>query len=118
MELSALYRDIVERSPDGIWVFDLDGRTLYANPALRQLFGVAEEQMSQLTVFDSLDDLGKTQFAAHLEDVRAGRTNEHDVESTFVRQDGSSLWVTISESELRGPDGTVMGILHRLSDYT
>jgi PAS domain S-box-containing protein len=118
MELAPLYREIVERSPDGIWVFDLDGRTLYANPALRQLFGVDEEQMSRLTVFDSLDDLGKTQFAAHLEDVRAGRTNEHDVESTFVRQDGSSLWVTISESELRGPDGTVMGILHRLSDYT
>ncbi|MCW2773373.1 MAG: Histidine kinase [Nocardioides sp.] len=117
MELAPLYRDIVEKSPDGIWVFDLEGRTLYANPALRQLFGVDEEQMTRLTVFDSLNDLGKTQFAAHLEDVRAGRINEHDVESMFVRQDGSSLWVTVSESELRGPDGSVTGILHRLSDY-
>ena len=44
MELAPLYRDIVEKSPDGIWVFDLEGRTLYANPALRQLFGVDEEE--------------------------------------------------------------------------
>ena len=35
MELTTLYRDIVETSPDAIWVFDLDGRSLYANPALR-----------------------------------------------------------------------------------
>jgi PAS domain S-box-containing protein len=117
MELAPLYRDIVEKSPDAIWVFDLDGRTLYANPALRQLFGVGEEQMAQLTVFDSLDDLGRTQFAAHLDAVRAGHINEHDVESMFVRRDGTSLWVTVSESELRGADGTVTGILHRLSDY-
>ena len=117
MELAPLYRDIVEKSPDGIWVFDLDGRTLYANPALRELFGVDEEEMAQLTVFDSLDDAGKVQFAAHLEDLRAGRINPNDVESMFVRRDGTSLWVTVSESELLGPDGTVTGILHRLSDY-
>ena len=27
MDLSGLYRDIVESSPDGLWVIDLDGRT-------------------------------------------------------------------------------------------
>lgn len=37
MELATLYRDIVETSPDAIWVFDLEGRILYANPALRAL---------------------------------------------------------------------------------
>ena len=41
MELTALYRDIVETSPDGIWVFDLDGRTLYANPEIARMYGCA-----------------------------------------------------------------------------
>jgi len=85
MELAGLYRDIVEGSSDGIWVFDLEGRTLYGNPALRALFGVDEEEMRELTVFDSLDDEGKQQFAAHLEDLRRGRTNAEDVECKFVR---------------------------------
>ena len=28
MELSGLYREVVETSPDGIWVFDLDGQNI------------------------------------------------------------------------------------------
>ncbi|WP_243061022.1 response regulator [Nocardioides sp. SR21] len=118
MELAALYRDIVEKSPDAMWVYDHDGRTIYANPALRALFGAGEEEMKQLTVFDSLDDAGKVHFAAHLADLRAGRVNQSDVETQFVRRDGSVVWVLISETELRGPDGEFIGVLNRLSDYS
>jgi hypothetical protein len=74
--------------------------------------------MLQLTVFDSLDDLGKIHFAGHLADLRAGRINQTDVETQFIRRDGSAVWVIISESELRGPDGEFIGILNRLSDYS
>ena len=118
MELATLYRDIVETSPDAIWVFDLDGRTLYANPALRALFGAAEDEMRELTVFDTLDEAGQVQFAEHLEVLRGGTVNESEVETMFIRRDGTSLWVTLSESFLRGPDGCVTGVLHRMSDYS
>lgn len=117
MERAELYRDVVETSPDGIWVFDLDGRTLYANPALRALFGVHEGEVDGLTVFDSLDEIGKEQFAAHLDDLREGRVNDHDVECKFVRRDGSALWVTVSESLLHDADGSI-SVLHRLTDYS
>ncbi len=117
MERATLYRDVVETSPDGIWVFDLDGRTLYANPALRAFFGVSEEEILGLTVFDSLDEVGKEQFAHHLDDLRAGRVNDHGVECKFVRRDGSSLWVTVSESLLHDSDGSVT-VLHRLTDFS
>ncbi|ABL81487.1 MULTISPECIES: response regulator [unclassified Nocardioides] len=117
MELAGLYRDIVETSPDGFWVFDLDGRTLYGNPALRAFFGVGPEELLQLTVFDSLDEVGKEQFADHLDQLRAGKVNPHDVECRFVRRDGGTMWVTLSESLVPGPDGSV-AVLHRLSDYS
>ena len=42
MDLSELYRDIVETSPDGIWVIDLDGRTLYANPAIARIHRIPD----------------------------------------------------------------------------
>jgi PAS domain S-box-containing protein len=117
MELAPLYRDIVETSPDGIWVFDLDGRTVYANAALRALIGVDEDQMSRMTVFDCLDAECRAQFAEHLVDLREGRINQHDTERMLVRHDGSTRWVTVSERALRGADGAVAGILHRVSDY-
>src|SRR3954452_22444126 len=114
MELATLYRDIVEKSPEAIWVFDLDGRILYANPALRRLFGADEHEMLELTVFDTLDEIGKGQFADHLDVLRGGTANGGEVETRFVRRDGTSLWVTLSESFLHRADGSVTGVLHRM----
>ena len=76
MDLSELYRDIAERSPDGLWVVDLEGRTIYANPEIARLHGIGAEGLPALTVFDTLDDDGQVQFRAHLADVRAGRPND------------------------------------------
>ncbi len=118
MDPSALYRSIVETSPDGIWVIDLDGRTLYANPRLAGMFGVAPDDVGRLTVFDSLDEVGKAQFAQHLRRVRAGELNDRDVEAQFVRQDGSTMWVLVRESGLYDDAGGLVALLHRLTDYS
>ena len=118
MELGALYRDIVETSPDGIWVFDLEGRTLYANAALARMFGADASELLDLTVFDSLDEEGRGQFAEHLEQVRRGELNAGDVECRFVRRDGSAVWVLVRESALHGPDGRITGVVHRLADFS
>ena len=118
MELDALYRDIVETSPDGIWVFDLEGRTLYANASLARMFGTGASELLDLTVFDSLDEEGRGQFSVHLEHLRRGELNPGDVECKFVRRDGTALWVLVRESALHGPDGSITGIMHRLADFS
>jgi PAS domain S-box-containing protein len=118
MELATLYRDIVETSPDAIWVFDLEGRVLYANPALRELFGADEDAMAGLSVFDTLDQVGRGQFAEHLEVLRGGVANDADVEIQFVRRDGSVVWVITSETILRDAAGRLVGVVHRMSDYS
>ena len=118
MELSALYRDIVERSPDAIWVCDLEGRTIYANAAMCRLWGGPAEEVERLTVFDTLDELGKEQFAAHLEDVKNLEANVEDVDVLFWRKDGTSLWVIVTEVLLRDDEGRVFGLTQRISDYS
>jgi PAS domain S-box-containing protein len=118
MDLSDLYRDIVETSPDGIWVIDLEGRTIYANPAIARLHRVPEEALATLTVFDTLDEPGRRQFAAHLELVRDGHVNQSEVEVQWVRSDGDVLWVACIEAVLRDDDGRPRALLHRYSDDT
>jgi PAS domain S-box-containing protein len=118
MDLDGLYRDIVETSPDGIWVLDLEGRTLYANPEIARMYGCDESELADLTVFDTLDEVGREQFAGHLRDLRQGVVNTTDVEVQFVRRDGTPRWVLLRESALRAADGSLTGILHRISDYS
>jgi PAS domain S-box-containing protein len=118
MDLSELYRDIVETSPDGIWVLDLDGRTVYANPEIARMHRVDPDRLPSLTVFDTLDEEGGVQFRAHLDDVRKGRLNVGPVEVQWVRSDGEILWVLCSETALLDDDGLPRALLHRYSDNT
>ena len=118
MDLGTLYRDIVETSPDGIWVIDAQGRTLYANARIAELLGRDPSELEQLTVFDVLDDQGRTQFAEHLRDLARGEVHQHEVECLWVRKDGEQLWVLVRESTLYDAEGEVSGFLHRVSDYS
>ena len=118
MDLSELYRDIVETSPDGIWVIDLDGRTVYANREIARMHRVSEEELAALTVFDTLDEPGREQFGAHLTDVRAGRVNPAEVEVQWVRSDGDIVWVVCRETALLDDAGRPRALLHRYSEDT
>ena len=118
MDLSELYRDIVESSPDGLWVIDLDGRTVYANPEIARLHRIADEELAALTVFDTLDEDGRAQFRAHLDDAREGRIHDHPVEVKWVRSDGTIQWMLCSETALLDDAGSPRALLHRYSDNT
>src|SRR3954462_8894050 len=116
MNLSELYRDIVESSPDGLWVIDLEGRTVYANPEIARMHRIGDEGLAALTVFHTLDEAGRVQFRAHLEDVRAGGFHESPVEVQWVRSGGTIVWVLCSEVALHDDQGRTRALLHRYSD--
>ena len=118
MDLSGLYRDIVESSPDGLWVIDLDGRTVYANPEIARLHRIADEGLAALTVFDILDEDGRAQFRAHLDEVRKGPVHDHPVDVKWVRNDGTVQWMLCSETVLLDDAGRPRALLHRYSDNT
>ena len=60
---------IVRATPDGLWVFDSDGRTLFANDRLAEMLGRTPQEMVGFSVFDCLDDIGGRQFRQHLAEL-------------------------------------------------
>lgn len=117
MDLSRMYRDIVETAADGIWVVDLEGRTLYANPAVSRIHGVEHDGLT-LQLVDILDELGRKQWAQHLEDVRAGRLHDDEVEVQWVKADGSHVWMMVRETPMLDDDGRLYAIRLRFTDYS
>ena len=118
MELATLYRDIVETSPDAIWVFDprvarsTRTRRCTRSSAPRSPTWPGSPSSTPSTT------TGKQQFADHLDQLRAGRVNDGEVE-THVRPPGRqrrSGWVTIGESFLTGRTVRSGGVLHRITD--
>ena len=118
MDADALYRAIVETSPDAIWVTDIDGCTLYANPRVAELYGVATpDEMVSVTMFDTLDEPGREQYAAHLEEVRSGRFNTEAVECLWLTRDGERHWVLMQESPLFDDRGALHSLVYRVTPF-
>ncbi len=118
MDADALYRAIVETSPDAIWVTDLDGCTVFANPRMARLFGVdSPDDMGDVTMSDTLDEIGKEQYAAHLDRVRAGHYNREAVECLFLTRRGERHWVLVQESPLLDPTGRPDSLLYRITPF-
>ncbi len=117
MDLPGLYRGVVEGSPDGIWVIDLHGATAYTNPAMAAMYGVEPDRMDAVSMYDTLDDLGKVQLAEHLRQVRENGLQPGDVEVQMIRADGTPMWCLVRESLLEIEDGRP-GLCLSFSDYT
>ncbi|HET6562067.1 MAG TPA: ATP-binding protein [Marmoricola sp.] len=112
----SFHRRLVEASRDGIWALDLTGQTIYHNARAAELLGRTAAEMAEVSIFDVLDDVGKAQFHRHLEDVLRGRTNTDDVECCYLRGDGSRVRLVVSEHLIRGDDGEITCVVHRLAD--
>ena len=82
------------------------------------LYGVSADEMKNVTAWDSLDEQGRLEFADHIEGIKVHGGNREDVDVLFWRHDGTSLWVLISEIEIRDDSGAVVGFTHRISDYS
>lgn len=109
---------LVRALPDGLWMFDDDGRTTYANDVLVTMLGLDPAAISSFSVFDALDEPGRADFAAHLADRAAGEDNGRDLECLLTRRDGTTLWALVSHVRVRDDDGRSRGWLYRVKDNT
>ncbi|WP_134764493.1 hybrid sensor histidine kinase/response regulator [Nocardioides sp. 1609] len=104
--------------PDGLWMFDDDGVTVYANPALLTMLGRDAERSGSFTVYDVLDEQGRADFARHLDtrDREAGAG--HNLECCLHRLDGSEFWALVSHVPLLDDEGVQQGWLYRVKDHS
>ena len=112
-----LYRKLVDASTGGVWLLDGEGNTLLFNPRMAELLGRTPEQMAGLSAFDVHDEQGRREFAAHLEKARAGDPGHDDMETMYLKPDGSPVWLMASWRPVHDDEGTTLGYLHQYSDY-
>ena len=107
--------------PDGLWIFDDHGVTTWANDRMAELLGRDPAEMVGLRVEDVLDEQGRRDFTHHLADMVRGGTPRENVDSYFVRPDGTTIWGLLSYVPVpagRGGAGGRAGWLHRVTPYT
>ena len=113
-----LFRWMVAASPDGLWVFDDDGRTLYANPRMAELLGRDPDDMVGFSVFDAVDDVGKEQFRQHLDELATRGEPGDNLECSLLDSRGERFWALVSHTPLIDESGRRQGWMHRVSEHS
>ncbi|MBI3230778.1 MAG: PAS domain S-box protein [Burkholderiales bacterium] len=110
------YRQIVETAVEGVWIIDLQGKTIFVNPRLTQMLGYSEEQIIGRPLTDFMDDEGLELARVFLQQVEEGSTKRCDLK--FCRADQSSLWAAMAATPVRDSEGKMSGAMAMITDVS
>src|SRR6266516_5560128 len=94
------YRDLIEISPDAIYVVDANGICVLGNRASAELAGVPQDELVGTPVADTYLPEERHLFRERLDKLKTGRTIRF--ERRFVRKNGEIVPVEVSVSGIRG----------------
>jgi two-component system NtrC family sensor kinase len=110
------YRQILETASEGIWMFDVDSKTTFANSWIAEMLGYTVEEMLGRSLFDFMDENNQVLAQAYIERRRRGIHERHDFK--FRRKDGSDLWAIVSATPILDARGQFVGVLRMITDIT
>jgi len=102
----ARFQATFEQAAVGIALVALNGHWLRVNRKLCQIVGYSEEEMLSRSFLDIThpDDMGIAQ--TRLAQMLSGKMETLSTEKRYLRKDGSNVWVNITVSLVRTPDGS------------
>src|SRR6266496_1832110 len=106
------YRDLIEISPDAIYVVDANGICALGNRAGAELAGIPQDELVGTPVTDTYLPEERHLFRERLEKLKTERTVRF--ERKFVRKNGEIVPVEVSVSGIRG--GYFQAILRDISE--
>ncbi len=110
-ESEALYRTLVETSPDAVLVAERDGRVLMANRRAAELVGLSSpEEVCGRNALEFVTPDDQQRLREGFEEA-SGSVVIRDMEYTLVKHDGSTLPAELSVSRVPGAAGEFTAIM-------
>jgi PAS domain S-box-containing protein len=106
----------MEKHHDGVWIIDVDGRTVFANERMAEILGTSPEEMIGQPSFTYVfpEDVDAAQRL--LEAKKRGDTKAFHFK--LRRKDGSAIWADVQGTPLRNAAGVFNGIVGTFSIST
>jgi PAS domain S-box-containing protein len=95
-----------------------DGRFLRVNRALCEMTGYTEDELTLRTVEDITPPDEVARDVAAMRAMAAGERTVYRTEKRYLRPDGSDVWVSLSSSVVRGPDGATLYFISQMADIS
>ena len=108
----------LENAASGVGLADAQGRIFRVNPALCAMLGRDATTLQTLSWAEIThpDDIAREHSL--VEEMRANRCNSYRLRKRYLRADGSPIWMDVSVSCVRLPDGGVDFFIGQAMDIT
>jgi PAS domain S-box-containing protein len=110
------YRNIVETSAEGIWVFNEFSETTYVNEKMSEMLGYNREEMICRFIWDFAYEEDKGTFQVKLENRKQGKDEVYELK--LLRKDGLPLWASVSAKGFFDDAGKFKGSVAMFTDIT
>jgi PAS domain S-box-containing protein len=116
--VEAEFSSAFEFAPIGMALVDARGSFLRVNKSYCQLLGYAPDELLQRTFADLThpDDLALSIY--HRERLLAGEVDAYRLEKRYLTRAGATVWVSLSVSLVRHPDGSPLHTVAQVIDIT
>ncbi len=111
-----IFRQIVETANEGVWISDLNAKTIFLNQRMADMLGYRIDEMIGRSALDFLDEEGKAIAQNNLGKRTKGAKDVY--EQKYIRKDGSFLWAMLSASPMYNNQKNVVCILGLLTDIS
>ena len=108
---------IVDSSHDAIFSINLNGDVTSWNPGAVNIFGFSEAEMVGRSIASMADPSSPEPAPDCLAEFRQGGETLH-YEQPRIRKDGTSVWVSVTDSPLRDAKGALLGASGIARDIT
>ncbi len=115
-DATAFYRHVLDASPDGMWVFDRNGRTTYVNERAAALLGRSRAELSAMPVQAVLTEIGGMSVGDRIDLVLEAGRAPGEVEGSYLLPGGQRLSLLVAESFLYDDQGRPTACIHRLTE--
>jgi PAS domain S-box-containing protein len=117
-ESEELYRQLVQTSPDGIALVDLEGKMLYVSPRAKQLFGYPEDYDTEgLCIFNFIDPSFLPTAIANVTSILEKNISFSGT-YLMVRKDHSTFSAEVNSTAINDYLGNTKGMISILRDVT
>jgi PAS domain S-box-containing protein/diguanylate cyclase (GGDEF)-like protein/putative nucleotidyltransferase with HDIG domain len=115
-EAEERFRHAFDEAPIGMALVGPDGRFLRVNRKLAQITGhdqarLLEQTFQEITHPDDVDA-----DVEQMQQVLRGEMSTYSMEKRYLRSDGSVVWVMLSVTLVRGPDGAPLYFVSQVED--
>ncbi|MBI4682893.1 MAG: PAS domain S-box protein [Nitrospirae bacterium] len=110
-----LFSDVVEKSPDGVQIMDLDGRIIYSNSSLEEMFGFSHEELSGKNIAEMITDSG---FSERVMIPAIKKTGRWDGELLVKHKTGKMFHIWFAAFIVNDNNNQPMSIIGIVRDLT